>query len=168
MNVHRILIFSYFLLAEIDRVNWQAEMEGAEALQNHYQGSIRHASCSEVRDEVNVRNEIGHQVDEVDKVAQVLLKAGISRLHFELHICRRVEILHAGFVQLAVPAIVLGPLLLTGSGSWGNILFCLMKQLIQLQKSLQFGCQFNAHPFLPGLSSCVCFADVPSMNNVSC
>ena len=60
----------YFLLAEVDRVNCQIEMEEAEALQNQYHGSIRHASCSEVQDEVNIRHEIGDQVDEVDQVIQ--------------------------------------------------------------------------------------------------
>ncbi|CAK9087639.1 unnamed protein product [Durusdinium trenchii] len=125
VNVHRILIFSYFLLAEVDRVNCQTEMEGAEALQNHYQGSIRHASCSEVRDEVNIRHEIGDQVDEVDKVIQVLLKAGISSDALRTAYLQGVEIRHAGFVQLAIPVLVLGPLLLTGVGLVGQYIVLL-------------------------------------------
>ena len=64
---------------------------------------------------MNVRNEIGHQVDEVDKVAQVLLKAALRATYLQ-----EVELLHAGFVQVAVPAIVLGPLLLLGCGLAGQ------------------------------------------------
>ena len=75
---NRACIVLYFLLAEVDRVNCQTEQQEAQALRHQYEGSIRHASCSEVQDEVNIRNEIGDQIDEVDKVIQVLLKAGMT------------------------------------------------------------------------------------------
>ena len=111
---HRICILVYFLLAEVDRVNCQIEMEEAEALQNQYHGSIRHASCSEVQDEVNIRHEIGDQVDEVDQAIQVLLKAGMTSDALRAAYLQGVELRHAGFVQVAIPALVLGPLLLLG------------------------------------------------------
>ena len=125
VNIHRICIWVYFLLAEVDRVNCQTEMEEAEALQKQYQGSIRHASCSEVRDEVNIRHEIGDQVDEVDKVIQVLLKAGISSDALRAAYLQGVELRHAGFVQLAIPVLVLGPLLLLGCGLVGQYIVLL-------------------------------------------
>ena len=113
---HRICILVYFLLAEVDRVNCQTETEEAEALQNQYQGSIRHASCSEVQDEVNIRHEIGDQVDEVDQAIQVLLKAGMTSDALRAAYLQGVELRHAGSVQVAIPVLVLGPLLLLGCG----------------------------------------------------
>ena len=107
-------IVLYFLLAEVDRVSCQIEAQEAEALQHHYQGSIRHASCSEVQDEVNIRNEIGDQIDEVDKVIQVLLKAGMTSDALRDAHLQGVELRHAGFVQLAIPVLMLGPLLILG------------------------------------------------------
>ena len=116
VNVHRICIWVYFLLAEVDRVNCQTEMEEAEALQTQYQGSIRHASCSEVRDEVSIWHEIGDQVDEVHKVIQVLLKAGMTSDSLRAAHLQGVELRQAGLVQSAFPLIVLGPLLLLACG----------------------------------------------------
>ena len=110
----RASILAYFLLAEVDRVNWQTEKRQAEELQHHFQGSIRHASCSEVQDEINIRNEIGDQVDEVDKVIHVLLRAGMTSDALRAAYLQGVELLHAGVVQLAIPIIVLGPLLMLG------------------------------------------------------
>ena len=123
---HRICILVYFLLAEVDRVNCQIEMEEAEALQNQYQGSVRHASCSEVQDEVNIRHEIGDQVDEVDQAIQVLLKAGMTSDALRAAYLQGVELRHAGSVQVAIPVLVLGPLLLLGCGLMGQyfVLLC--------------------------------------------
>ena len=106
------LMVVYFLLAEIDRLNWQVAEHEAEQLHQQYQGSIRQASCSEMQDEVNIRNEIGDQVDEVDKVIQVLLKAGMTSDALRDANLQGVELQHAGVVQMAIPLLVLGPLLL--------------------------------------------------------
>ena len=109
---NRACIVLYFLLAEVDRVNCQTEQQEAQALRHQFHGSIRHASCSEVQDEVNIRNEIGDQIDEVDKVIQVLLKAGMTSDALRHASLQGVELRHAGFVQLAIPVLVLGPLLM--------------------------------------------------------
>ena len=144
VNVHRICILLYFLLAEVDRVNCQTEMEEAEALQNQYQGSIRHASCSEVQDEVNIRHEIGDQVDEVDQAIQVLLKAGITSDALRAAYLQGVELRHAGFVQVAIPVLVLGPLLLLGCGLLGQYFVVLYEtghppaEVYTLWASIQF------------------------------
>ncbi|CAK9066506.1 Uncharacterized protein SCF082_LOCUS33844 [Durusdinium trenchii] len=121
-------IVLYFLLAEVDRVSCQIEAQEAEALQHHYQGSIRHASCSEVQDEVNIRNEIGDQVDEVDKVIQVLLKAGMTSDALRDAHLQGVELRHAGFVQLAIPVLVLGPLLMLGCWLVGRYIYLLVEE----------------------------------------
>ena len=118
----------YFLLAEVDRINCQAEAQEATALRNQYQGSIRHASCSEVQDEVNIRNEIGDQVDEVDKVIQVLLKAGMTSDALRDAHLQGVELRHAGFVQLAIPVLVLGPLLMLGCWLVGRYIYLLVEE----------------------------------------
>ena len=119
----RASFLGYFLLAEVDRVNWQTEKRQAEELQHHFQGSIRHASCSEVQDEINIRDEIGDQVDEVDKVIQVLLKAGLTSDALRDAYLRGVELEHAGVVQVAIPAIVLGPHLFL---SFSHLLRCIV------------------------------------------
>ena len=111
---NRACIVLYFLLAEVDRMNCQAERQEGEELRHQYEGSIRHASCSEIQDEVNIRDEIGDQVDEVDKVIQVLLKAGMTSDALRDAHLQGVELRHAGFVQLAIPVLVLGPLLMLG------------------------------------------------------
>ena len=111
---NRAYIVLYFLLAEVDRVNCQTEQQEAQALRHQFHGSIRHASCSEVQDEVNIRSEIGDQIDEVDKVIQVLLKAGMTSDALRHASLQGVELCHAGFVQLAIPVLVLGPLLMLG------------------------------------------------------
>ena len=110
----RACILAYFILSELDRVNWQTEMQQAEELQNKFQGSVRQASCSDSSDELNIRNEIGDQVDEVDKVIQVLLKAGLTSDALRDAYLQGVELEHAGVVQVAIPALVLGPLLMKG------------------------------------------------------
>ncbi|CAK8988621.1 Probable protein phosphatase 2C 22 (AtPP2C22) [Durusdinium trenchii] len=120
----RVCIVLYFLLAEGDRVNWRLEKHEAEELQNNYQGSLRHASCSYIQDEVNIRNEIGGHVDEVDKVIQVLLKAGMSSDVLREAYLQGVQVRHAGVVQLAIPLIVLGPQLLLGC--WHLVGFLLL------------------------------------------
>ncbi|CAK9066671.1 unnamed protein product [Durusdinium trenchii] len=120
---NRVGIIIYFLLAEVDRVNCQTERQEAEALQNQYQGSIRHASCSEVQDELNIRNEIGDQVHEVDKVIQVLMKAGLTSNALRDAHLHGVELRHAGFVQLAIPVLALGPLFLLGWWHLGRYIF---------------------------------------------
>ena len=114
----------YFLLAEVDRVNYQTEMEEAEALQHQFQ-SVRYARCSLSRDEMNIRNEIGDQIDEVDEVIQVLSKAGITSDALRAAYLEGVELWYAGLVQWAIPALVLGPLLLLGCGLLGQYVFLL-------------------------------------------
>ena len=168
VNFQRICIWLYFLLAEVDRVNCQTEMEEAEALQKQYQGSIRHASCSEVRDEENIRHEMGDQVDEVDQVIQVLLKAGMTSDALRAAYLQGVELRHAGFVQVAIPCLCSGLCYCWVVGCWGNTLSCFMKLVIHLQKSIHFGRPFNSHQSLLGLPSCVCLSDAPSMKDVSC
>ena len=106
------MLVAYFLIAEIDRLTWQVAEHEAEQLHNQYQGSIRQASCSEVQDEANIRTEIGDQVDEVDDVIQVLLKAGMTSDALRDANLQGVELQHAGVVQLAIPVLVLGPELL--------------------------------------------------------
>ncbi|CAK9087221.1 unnamed protein product [Durusdinium trenchii] len=144
VNFQRICIWLYFLLAEVDRVNCQTEMEEAEALQKQYQGSIRHASCSEVRDEENIRHEMGDQVDEVDQVIQVLLKAGMTSDALRAAYLQGVELRHAGFVQVAIPVLVLGPLLLLGCGLLGQYFVVLhetghpLAEVYTLWASIQF------------------------------
>ena len=108
----RASILGYFVLAEVDRVSLQAEQREADALKNQYPGSVRHALCSVVQDENQIRNEIGDQVEEVDKVIQVLMKAGLTSDALRVAYLQGVELRHSGFFQLAVPVTVLGPWLL--------------------------------------------------------
>ena len=108
----RVSMLAYFLLAEIDRLNWQTEISETEQLQNQFGGTIRQAACSQVQDELNIRHEIGDQVDEVDKVIHVLLKAGLTSDALRDAHLQGVELEHAGVVQVAIPALVFGPHLL--------------------------------------------------------
>ena len=128
----RACILVYFLLSELDRVNWQTEMQQAEELQNNFQGSVRRASCSDSKDELNIRHEIGDQVDEVDKVIQVLLKAGLTSDALRDAHLQGVELEHAGVVQVAVPALVLGPLLLL---SFWHLLPCIDDEIADIRWS---------------------------------
>ena len=125
---NRACIVLYFLLAEVDRMNCQAERQEGEELRHQYEGSIRHASCSEIQDEVNIRDEIGDQVDEVDKVIQVLLKAGMTSDALRDAHLQGVELRHAGFVQLAIPVLVLGPLLMLGCWLVGRYIYLLVEE----------------------------------------
>ncbi|CAK9071473.1 unnamed protein product [Durusdinium trenchii] len=119
----RVSMLAYFLLAEIDRLNWQTEISETEQLQNQFGGTIRQAACSQVQDELNIRHEIGDQVDEVDKVIHVLLKAGLTSDALRDAYLRGVELEHAGVVQVAIPAIVLGPHLFL---SFSHLLRCIV------------------------------------------
>ena len=110
---HNLLLF-YFILAELDRVHLSVASHEADLLENQYQGSLRQACCSEIRDEMNIRSEIGDQVDEVDKVIQVLLRAGMTSDALRDAHMHGVVLEHAGVVQLAIPMLVLGPLLIEG------------------------------------------------------
>ena len=112
--VHGMLAF-YFILAELDRVQWRIAVREAKLLENQYQGSIRHASCSQIQDELSIRSEIGNEVDEVDKVIQVLLKAGMTSDALRTAYMRGVVLRHSGVIQWAIPAIVLGPFLILAS-----------------------------------------------------
>ena len=118
-----ILLVGYFLLAEVDRVYWQAEEHETELLQHQYRGSIRQASCSESQDEINIRNEIGEHFDEVDKVIQVLMKAGMTSNALREASLQGVELRHAGVVQLAIPILELGPGWLLGCWNLGRYFF---------------------------------------------
>ena len=119
----RSMMVAYFLLAEVDRVNWRIAVHETEKLQKHYQGSISCARCTKPQDEINIRNEIGHQVHQVDKVIQVLLNAGMtSDALREAHL-HGVRLQHSGVVQVAIPLLVLGPLLMLGSWHLGRHIF---------------------------------------------
>ncbi|CAK9091064.1 unnamed protein product [Durusdinium trenchii] len=107
-SLRSMLIF-YFMLAGLDRVNLHIAAREAELLENQYQGSIRQASCSQIQDEMNTRSEIGNQVDKVDKVIEVLLKAGMTSDALRDAHMHGVVLRHSGVVQLAIPLIVLGP-----------------------------------------------------------
>ena len=105
----RAEIVAYFLLSEVDSVNWQADLDAEAELRNEFQGSLRHAACSEVQDEENIWTEISDQRDEVDKVIQVLLKAGMTSDALRHAYLQGVELQHAGVIQWAIPVLVLGP-----------------------------------------------------------
>ena len=116
----RSLLPFYFMLAELDRVSLHVAARETDLLENQYQGSIRQASCSQTEDERNIRSEIGDQVDEVDKVIEVLLKAGMTSAALRDAHIHGVVLKHSGVVQLAIPIIVLGPLLLEGSWAFAR------------------------------------------------
>eukprot|EP00913_Durusdinium_trenchii_P025261 g23715.t1 len=92
----RSMIVMYFVLAEADRIHWRVAEQEADKLQDDYQGSIGHSSCSERQDEVHIWNEIGDQ---------------------------GVKLRHAGVVQMAIPILALGPLLLLGIWDVGFYVF---------------------------------------------
>ena len=120
----------YFLLAEVDRLNCQIAKNEADQLQDQYLGSIQYASCSEIQDEMNIRHEVGDQIDEVDKVIQVLLKAGMTSDALRAASLQGVELQHAGVVQLAIPALAMGPLLLLACWHVGRYLFLLSDEQV--------------------------------------
>lgn len=111
----RVEVMLYFFLAEVDRVRWQVEQESEGQLRNQFPGSVRHASCSDAQDTVNIFSEIVHQIDDVDKAIRTLLKAGLSSDAFRHADAQGVELQHAQAVHLAIPALVLGPGVLLNS-----------------------------------------------------
>ena len=114
---------AYFVLAEIDRLTLSAGVQEAKELQEQYEGSIHHAKCSELQDEVNIRSEIGDQVDEVDKVIQVLIKTGMTSPALRDAYLQGVNIEHVADAQLAIPILLLGPSLLLGCWKWGRFTY---------------------------------------------
>ncbi|CAK8986600.1 Uncharacterized protein SCF082_LOCUS620 [Durusdinium trenchii] len=116
----QIMLILFFLLAEVDRVRLGIAAHEADLLQNQYQGSICHASCSELQDEQNIWTEIGNKRNDVDKAIQVLLKAGMTSDALRHAHLQGVALKHSGVVLLAIPVLVLGPLLMAGFWQLGR------------------------------------------------
>lgn len=104
----------FFAIAEIDRITFVArDIEGKE-LRRNFQGSLRFASCSQLRDEEHIRLEIGNKVTQVDQIIQVLIAAGMTSPALRDAALQGVNIDHAGDAAVAIPVLFLGPQLLCG------------------------------------------------------
>ncbi|CAJ1351901.1 unnamed protein product, partial [Effrenium voratum] len=111
MTFFPLLVMIFFLLAELDRIMWEARTVECQQLRHGFEGICR-ASCKEPEDEQRIRAEIGDKVAEVDQAIEVLISAGMSTPALR-HVERLgINIDHAGCMELAMPVMFLGPQLL--------------------------------------------------------
>lgn len=104
----------FFAIAEIDRITFVARDIEEKELRQNFQGSLRFASCSQLRDEEHIRLEIGDKVAQVDQIIQVLIAAGMTSPALRDAALQGVNIDHAGDAAVAIPVLFLGPQLLCG------------------------------------------------------
>eukprot|EP00438_Fugacium_kawagutii_P000505 Skav217666 [mRNA] locus=scaffold2919:176612:178294:+ [translate_table: standard] len=97
-----------FCIMDYDRVRGLSTMFEAEELDRGYKG-IEHAECSEASDAVNIRREIGNQVEAVDHAIGVLLAAGMSTPKLQEIARKGVDIKSAAFTEFTGTFLLLGP-----------------------------------------------------------
>eukprot|EP00435_Cladocopium_sp_Y103_P056819 s929_g19.t1 len=102
-----------FCFMEVDRIQARSTVLEAEELQQGYQGSIEHATCSQETDATSIRREIADQVHCVDHAIHVLLTAGMSTPALR-DIARMVRIEHAAFSEITAAVFLLGPVAFAG------------------------------------------------------